>query len=474
MTIKYYYCIEFQITLPFIMKYSIIFLLISILSFIPKLKAQISKQDSLALVDLYNSTGGSHWVVKYNWLTKSPVSSWYGIKIDTTSQRVLSINLYQDSLSGQIPSSLGNLNFLDWIILSKNNLTGSIPNSIGKLTKIESLILSDNNLSGPIPSSIGNLINLHDLELQSNQLSGSIPSSIGNLTALVFLWLGDNQLSGAIPSSIGNLKEIGFLQLRNNQLSGSIPPSFGNLINLQFLYLQNNQLSGSIPASFSQLKNIGVIELYSNQFNFTGIEQIIKLPMANPPIIGHGYFAFDSIKLYNPQGIVPLNIEKNTLFVSVGGTPSFETFYWYRNDTLVATIAEDSIYSPKIAGKYWVIATNKFASELILYSDSVEFVFKDTPIIVYNPLFVSNAFTPNNDGHNDVFRVSPYFYASQFDMIIYNRCGQKLFESNNSTQGWDGTFNGINQDAGTYVWMVVYKDKNNTRQTAKGTVILLR
>ena len=44
--------------------------------------AQVNVQDSLALVDLYNSTDGSHWKQNKNWLTSNPVKTWYGIKLN--------------------------------------------------------------------------------------------------------------------------------------------------------------------------------------------------------------------------------------------------------------------------------------------------------------------------------------------------------------------------------------------------------
>src|SRR4051812_14572330 len=73
----------------------------------------VNKKDSLALVDLYNSTDGPNWSDKSNWLT-GPVSTWYGITV--TGTRVTRINLHSNSLNGNIPasiSSLANLNFLD-------------------------------------------------------------------------------------------------------------------------------------------------------------------------------------------------------------------------------------------------------------------------------------------------------------------------------------------------------------------------
>src|SRR3954453_12709686 len=80
----------------------------------------VNKQDSLALIDLYNSTNGSNWNDHTNWLTKRPVKTWYGITV--TGTRVTRIALYSNSLSGRIPSSLGNLVNLGVLYLNDNQL----------------------------------------------------------------------------------------------------------------------------------------------------------------------------------------------------------------------------------------------------------------------------------------------------------------------------------------------------------------
>src|SRR6266487_2836403 len=70
-------------------------------------KAQaVNVQDSLALVDLYNSTNGPYWRRHTNWLT-GPVKTWYGITV--TGTRVTGIDLQNKNLNGSIPSSLGKL-----------------------------------------------------------------------------------------------------------------------------------------------------------------------------------------------------------------------------------------------------------------------------------------------------------------------------------------------------------------------------
>src|SRR6478752_3776040 len=86
--------------------------------------AQVDVQDSLALVDLYNSTDGPHWGYKPGWLT-GPVINWYGVSI--SGDRVTSILLPSNNLKGNIPSEVGNLTKLQDLTLYSNQLSGSIP-----------------------------------------------------------------------------------------------------------------------------------------------------------------------------------------------------------------------------------------------------------------------------------------------------------------------------------------------------------
>jgi len=121
------------------------------------------------------------------------------------------------------------------------------------LNKLQSLNLYENELSGSIPESLGNLSNLLQLGLSTNKLSGRIPNSLGNLKSLQKLYLNTNKLSGTIPESLGNLSNLYYFYLYNNQLSGTLPESLGNLSNLQVLHLRNNQLCGEIPLSLMKL-----------------------------------------------------------------------------------------------------------------------------------------------------------------------------------------------------------------------------
>jgi gliding motility-associated-like protein len=89
-------------------------------------------------------------------------------------------------------------------------------------------------------------------------------------------------------------------------------------------------------------------------------------------------------------------------------------------------------------------------------------------------IFMPSAFSPNHDGVNDIFRVRYPFPVASFSLNIFNRWGQKIFESRDISKGWDGTFNGQDVTAGGYVWFINVKYEDGRNENLKGTVILIR
>jgi gliding motility-associated-like protein len=98
-----------------------------------------------------------------------------------------------------------------------------------------------------------------------------------------------------------------------------------------------------------------------------------------------------------------------------------------------------------------------------------ELLIKDGLCNIYFP----NAFTPNQDGKNDRFAVFTDYTLQSFQLTIYNRWGQKIFESTDQNKGWDGYANGKLQETGVFAWSCRFK-KSNTTSEMKGTVVLIR
>jgi gliding motility-associated-like protein len=115
-------------------------------------------------------------------------------------------------------------------------------------------------------------------------------------------------------------------------------------------------------------------------------------------------------------------------------------------------------------GIYFLTASNECGS----YTDSVTITSGFCNIIM------PNAFTPNDDGINDIFKVKYPFPVKQFNMAIYDRWGKKVFETNNINEGWDGNNKGVPHLQNSYTWIINFTDINNKQQQLKGVVTLLR
>ena len=224
----------------------------------------LKEEERDALVALYNATGGPNWTKNANWVSGLPVSRWQGVTTDP-SGRVVGLSLPDNGLAGKIPSELGSLANLTWLILRGNELSGEIPEELGSLTKLQEFNLTRNQLTGMIPSELENLTSLSILALGRNQLTGVIPSRLGDLTNLTGLGLWGNELSGEIPEELGSLTKLEILSLSSNKLTGMIPSELENLTSLSILALEGNQLTGEIPAQLGSLTKLEILSLNSNR-----------------------------------------------------------------------------------------------------------------------------------------------------------------------------------------------------------------
>jgi gliding motility-associated-like protein len=89
---------------------------------------------------------------------------------------------------------------------------------------------------------------------------------------------------------------------------------------------------------------------------------------------------------------------------------------------------------------------------------------------------IPNAFTPNGDGLNDYFKIVgiPPENITLFNLQIFNRWGQIVFQTTDISQGWDGKLNGEYCPAEYYTWVIFYVDDNKRRVSNKGGLMLVR
>ena len=96
-------------------------------------------------------------------------------------------------------------------------------------------------------------------------------------------------------------------------------------------------------------------------------------------------------------------------------------------------------------------------------------------VIQYNNIYIPTAFTPNNDGKNEVFKIVYDRDLLDISMFrIYNRYGEMIFETRNAEIGWDGTFNNTPANTGVYVYYFELDCYSGETNFIKGNVTLLR
>jgi gliding motility-associated-like protein len=99
----------------------------------------------------------------------------------------------------------------------------------------------------------------------------------------------------------------------------------------------------------------------------------------------------------------------------------------------------------------------------------------EVPVATHScAIYVPNAFSPDGDGINDVFRVKVFDKVSDFRLSVYNRWGELLYTSTDSSSGWRGDQKGVQLPAGAYLWMATYTDSKQQPMKQTGTVVIVR
>jgi gliding motility-associated-like protein len=151
---------------------------------------------------------------------------------------------------------------------------------------------------------------------------------------------------------------------------------------------------------------------------------------------------------------------KITLSAS-GGVPP----YWFsigENDW-----QRDSIFNELAAGVYTI--TVRDGNNCLTTPLSAEIDVGDECEILF-----PNAFTPNGDGLNDMFRPKYYKRVSNYRLTVYNRWGAMIFQSNDPASGWNGQLKGVLAETGTFVWVATFTNRSGQPQVMRGTVTLVK
>jgi Leucine-rich repeat (LRR) protein len=352
------------------------------------------------LIALYKALGGDKWTKPWN--ISEPMETWYGLTME--NGKIVEVNLINNNLTGNLAAfedvfsdpngifaNVRNLN------LTQNHLKGEVPTSLKQLKSLKVLDLSGNELKGKTPEILGELTDLTDLNLAYNELDALDPS-MTNLTKLKNLFLNNNRFT-QLPSELFKLSNLELLKINNNRIT-TLPPDFEKLTKLKYLSLANNGLN-TLPLSITKLIDLEELDLSYNELSNlpNGLENLEKLKRIS---IKNNRLTFEVILRFSPSGqggrfagtvdyAPQAKIGNEKTFINlIGETVRFEMqgsegkgnqYQWFRNsepikDNLSARTAQLILEAidKQTAGKYSLQIINPSAPDLILFSYDYQLV----------------------------------------------------------------------------------------------------
>ncbi len=148
-----------------------------------------------------------------------------------------------------------------------------------------------------------------------------------------------------------------------------------------------------------------------------------------------------------------------------------------RDEEIAILPAGDTVYTDNLTSLF----NKEIAGHICYYIETFEHggvnsAVSYSPEICVNltgEFLLPNAFTPNDDGRNDVFRPVFSFLPEQYTMYIYDRWGNTVFETSDPGIGWNGTYHNKPVPSGVYIYYMIYREYNGESKEKKGTVTVI-
>ncbi len=310
---------------------------------------------------------------------------------------------------------------------------------------------------------------------------GSVTVSVSPLGNYNFSFLINNaEIANNSTGIAGNLSAGNYIVIIEDVATGCIQ-------NGAFIIELAPQPAFSVttvaPTCFTGLQNDGSITVNGDNNNFKySIDNINFQPSNNFNGLTPGNYT-----LYITDGICAFTLNTNIPRAETENLSVPETIELIKGSTADIAInlsnnnynisvepstglSCDDCLTPVVSGidnntTYVVTASS---GDCIL-TDSFTVVIIEKEVIIF-----PTAFTPNNDNLNDFFRPSFAGTINDYVLRVFNRWGEKVFESNTLTLGWDGVYKAENQPIETYTWYCTYKDFKAEEKLLKGNLTLIR
>ncbi|MES2134452.1 MAG: gliding motility-associated C-terminal domain-containing protein [Bacteroidota bacterium] len=218
---------------------------------------------------------------------------------------------------------------------------------------------------------------------------------------------------------------------------GGTPPT-SNLSNPQVCYFAKGSYS------------VGLIVV--NDYGSDTIVKVNYISVADTPAV------------VNAIGDTTIKVGQTTIISASGAM----NYLWSPNinNSIACPTCSSTVVQPTVTTKYVVQTSNSpYCKRTDFVTVKVDFTCGD--------FFVPNAFSPNNDGLNDMINVHG-FCIGTFVLQIYSRWGEKVFETSSLTESWDGTYQGKKMDTGVFVYRADGITIDGRPFNIKGNITLIR
>jgi len=229
----------------------------------------------------------------------------------------------------------------------------------------------------------------------------------------------------------------------NANISGGVPP---------YTYLWNN------GQTINPITDLCAGEYYLTATDFNKCIIVDSTVIIEDPILKNISVWTDDDTIFNGQST---NIYSTVI-------PNC-TYTWTPAIGLSNENIPDPVATPMITTTYYLLIQDPYGCE---YIDSLKIYVED--VICDEPyIFVPNAFTPNGDNNNDVIFVRGKIIEEMY-FAVFNRWGEKVFESTNQDHGWDGTYKGEKAQPGVFVYYLDLTCYGHRTFNKKGNITLIR
>ncbi|MDP5099511.1 MAG: gliding motility-associated C-terminal domain-containing protein [Crocinitomicaceae bacterium] len=265
----------------------------------------------------------------------------------------------------------------------------------------------------------------------------------------------------------------------------ALPDEFEKCVPDTFFFLNTSVNGGEIATTYWEFGDDPTHNLISNGkdsvSHYYDIVGTYSITMVTTSIYGCVYS--DTIKDLidvKPVPVANFSFSNNpaTYFetnVVLQDASSNDVIYWswYSPGSVPMTSNTENAsftFPEGVVGSYPVTLTVETALGCV---DTIQYIMTVVEDILF---YAPNAFTPDGDEHNQTWKpIINGIDIYAFELLIFNRWGEVIWENHDPNQGWDGTYNGKLVPAGSYAWVArVKKPQNDGKETFSGNINLLR